>query len=124
MKERVEPIRLLVLDVDGVLTDGSIVYQEDGVELKAFHTHDGLGIRLALESGLAIVVMTGRSSRALKRRAEELGVTRLMQGVRRKGDAVRRLAQDMSLRLDQVAFQATHAEQEAPERPVKNEHCE
>jgi 3-deoxy-D-manno-octulosonate 8-phosphate phosphatase (KDO 8-P phosphatase) len=104
MNERVAPVRLLVLDVDGVLTDGVIVYEEDGAELKAFHTHDGLGIRLALNSGLAIAIMTGRSSRALRRRAEELGVTRLMQGVRRKGEAVRQLAEDLSLSLDEVGF--------------------
>jgi 3-deoxy-D-manno-octulosonate 8-phosphate phosphatase (KDO 8-P phosphatase) len=104
LNEKALDIAMLVLDVDGVLTDGAIVYAEGCTELKAFHTHDGLGIRLALSSGLAVAIVTGRTSQALERRATELGVTRLVQGVTNKAEAVKKLAEELSIKLTQVAF--------------------
>lgn len=67
-------IRLLVLDVDGVLTDGKLYYGADGEMLKAFHVRDGLGIRLALEAGIEVAVISGRASPATATRLRELGV--------------------------------------------------
>lgn len=74
VRAKLEPVRLLVLDVDGVLTDGSLTYLADGEELKTFNVHDGLGIRLLIESGFEVGVITGRSSSAVTKRCAELGV--------------------------------------------------
>ena len=77
---RPERIRLLATDVDGVLTDGRITIADDGTETKAFHVRDGSGIKYAQRSGIPVAFITGRSSRLVARRAEELGVTDVFQG--------------------------------------------
>lgn len=74
IREKLEPIRLLVLDVDGVLTDGTLFYTEDGEQIKNFNVRDGLGIRLLMDCGIEIGVITGRSSPAVSARCAELGV--------------------------------------------------
>ncbi len=104
LRQRAAAVRLLVLDVDGVLTDGTIVYGQNDTELKSFHTHDGLGVKLALGAGLAVALVTGRTSTALERRAGELGVAMVMQGVRDKVEAVKRIAGELSLGLHETAF--------------------
>ena len=70
---KAESIRLLLLDVDGVLTDGSLLYTEEGVEAKAFNTQDGLGIRLVQRCKIDVGIITARNSNLVQRRAEELG---------------------------------------------------
>lgn len=75
---------MLILDVDGVLTDGRIVYDGSGEEFKSFHVRDGHGIVLAVRAGIVPAIITGRSSRAVARRAEELGIREVHQGVRDK----------------------------------------
>jgi len=77
-------IKLLVLDVDGVLTDGSIIYNDKGEETKVFNAKDGLGIRLLMEAGIEICIATGRSSKALHHRCENLGITRVFDGLNDK----------------------------------------
>ena len=77
-------IRLLCLDCDGVLTDGSILLAGDGTESKRFHVHDGLAIKAWLASGRSLAIITARKSDALTRRMSELGVTELHQGVANK----------------------------------------
>jgi len=74
-------IRLLVLDVDGVLTDGGLFYGPDGEQLKRFDVRDGLGIKLLKQSGVVVAIISGRSSPALARRAAELGISELHAGV-------------------------------------------
>jgi len=74
VRAKLEPVRLLVLDVDGVLTDGSLTYSAHGEELKTFNVHDGLGIRLLIESGIEVGVITGRSGAAVATRCADLGV--------------------------------------------------
>jgi len=78
-------IKLLLLDVDGVLTDGSISYTGPELETKTFSVKDGLGIRMLINAGLKIGIVTGRSSAALERRCSELGITCVYDGVRDKG---------------------------------------
>jgi len=73
-------IRLLCLDVDGVLTDGRLVFDNSGNELKRFHVRDGLGIRLWLEAGHEVAIISSRSSEAVTRRAGELGISHVHQG--------------------------------------------
>ena len=77
-------IRLLLLDVDGVLTDGSVVYAQSGSELKSFNTKDGFGIRLLQEAGVEVGLITARSSEAVQRRAQDLKLSHVYQGVRNK----------------------------------------
>jgi 3-deoxy-D-manno-octulosonate 8-phosphate phosphatase (KDO 8-P phosphatase) len=76
LRARLEPIRLLVLDVDGVLTDGTLVYTSRGEESKQFSVRDGLGIRLLLDAGIEIAILSGRRSEAVAIRCRELGISR------------------------------------------------
>ncbi|MDD5555955.1 MAG: HAD hydrolase family protein [bacterium] len=85
VRARARRIRAILADVDGVLTDGRVMYGAGGGEIKRFHVHDGLGVRLARRAGIRVVLASGRSSPALARRARELGVDRLWQGVADKG---------------------------------------
>jgi 3-deoxy-D-manno-octulosonate 8-phosphate phosphatase (KDO 8-P phosphatase) len=94
---------MLVLDVDGVLTDGRIYYADDGIEFKAFDIQDGLGLRMLSASGVDIAVITGRRSRALELRAENLGIRKVFQGVSDKLAVFEQLLRDASLRSDDVA---------------------
>lgn len=80
LSARMDAVRLLVLDVDGVLTDGSIVYSDSGEELKRFHVRDGSGLKLWQSAGMHAAVLSGRSSPAVSRRAAELGISVVLQG--------------------------------------------
>ncbi len=99
-----EQIRLLAMDVDGVLTDGVLYQSSGGDEMKAFHVRDGMGIALALRAGLEVAFVTARSSEVMRRRAAELKVPHLLQGVRDKRAAVRDLAERLGLPPEAVAF--------------------
>ena len=81
-------VELLCLDVDGVMTDGSINLDDHGVETKRFHVRDGTGIRVWTELGYHVALITGRQGQALLHRAHELGITRVIQGSRDKAAAV------------------------------------
>ncbi len=96
-------IELLVLDVDGVLTDGRIVYSTDGQQVLSFHVHDGLGIKLLSESGVKIAIISARKSQALERRASELGIHFLYQGVSDKAACFRQLLTRLGLSPEKVA---------------------
>jgi 3-deoxy-D-manno-octulosonate 8-phosphate phosphatase (KDO 8-P phosphatase) len=74
VRRKLEPIRLLVLDVDGVLTDGTLLYTERGEEIKVFHVRDGLGVRLLQRCGIDVAVITGRSAAAVRTRCRDLGL--------------------------------------------------
>ena len=80
MNARAKKIRMLLLDVDGVLTDGRIILDNQGNELKAFHVRDGHGIKLAQKAGIIIGIITGRTAEVVNRRARELGITEVHQG--------------------------------------------
>lgn len=97
-------IRLLVMDVDGVMTDGKITYTSDGQELKSFNIKDGLGIKRAQASGIETAIITGRTSPMVERRARELGIAHLVQGREDKLAALSDLVDQMKLSLDQVAY--------------------
>jgi 3-deoxy-D-manno-octulosonate 8-phosphate phosphatase (KDO 8-P phosphatase) len=88
---------LLVLDVDGVLTDGRLYYADDGVELKAFNIQDGLGLRMLSASGVTIAIISGRRSTALERRAQNLGVVHVFQDVNDKLSVFQALLTRLSL---------------------------
>ncbi len=102
--DRLRRVRLLALDVDGVLTDGRLYFQADGGEIKAFHTLDGHGIKLVQRAGLQVALITGRDSPMVSRRAAALGIPHLFQGVEEKLPTLRRLCQRLGLELSQVAY--------------------
>lgn len=99
-----QKIKLLALDVDGVLTDGSIYISPAGEVFKGFNAKDGMGISCALRSGLQIAVITGRQSPIVERRCEELGITLLQQGVKDKRLALQQMAQQMGLVREDIAY--------------------
>ena len=97
-------IRLLVMDVDGVMTDGKITYSSDGQEFKSFNIKDGLGIKRAQASGIETAIITGRTSPMVERRARELGIAYFVQGREDKLAALSDLLDQINLSLDQVAY--------------------
>ena len=97
-------LRMVILDVDGVLTDGRIVITSKGEEAKCFNVKDGHGIVLALRAGLKIAWVSGRYSEVTNMRARELGVAMVVQGEPSKLVVVKRLAGELSIPLDQAAF--------------------
>ncbi|MEC8158018.1 MAG: HAD-IIIA family hydrolase [Pseudomonadota bacterium] len=97
-------IRLLVMDVDGVMTDGKVTYTSDGQELKSFNIKDGLGIKRANASGIETAIITARTSPMVERRVLELSITYLIQGREDKLSALADLVRQMNLSLDQVAY--------------------
>ncbi len=102
--ERIKRIRLLVLDVDGVMTDGRLIIGDDGQEYKNFHARDGLGMSMLRKSGVDIAIITARTSNVVKKRATELGIEHLYQGRREKLPAYRELCEAMSLSTTETAF--------------------
>jgi len=96
-------IKLLLLDVDGVLTDGTITYDPSGRELKSFNVKDGYGIVRALNSGVEVAVVSGRHSFAVEKRCRELKVRFVFQGVDDKLKVLKLLSQKLSVEADEVA---------------------
>ena len=101
--ERANDIRLLVLDVDGVLTDGRLYFTARGEQTKCFHVRDGAGIKQVLKAGLQVAVISGRQSKAVEKRMTELGVTWIRQGVEDKLTALRELLDLLNLTPQAVA---------------------
>jgi 3-deoxy-D-manno-octulosonate 8-phosphate phosphatase (KDO 8-P phosphatase) len=97
-------IRLIISDVDGVWTDGRIIYVGDKSEIKEFNVRDGLGAKLAQRVGITVALLTSRRSHALERRALELGITELHQGATNKLEAAERLAQKLAVAFDQILY--------------------
>ena len=101
---RASRIRLLVLDVDGVLTDGGLFYGASGEETKRFHVHDGLALVAARKAGLQIAVLSSRASAAVTRRMTELGVSEVHQGVGDKAGALAALRERLGIPASAVAM--------------------
>ena len=99
-----EKIELLLSDVDGVLTDGSVVYTNEGIEIKRFHIRDGMGIRIWQRAGYRFGLLTARSSNVVKVRAAEMGVEIVRQGFEDKLAETTRIADSLGLDLSQVAY--------------------
>ena len=103
-KDSARPVRLLVLDVDGVLSDGGITYGSGGLEIKKFYVRDGLGIFLAKLAGIKIAVITVRESEAVGRRCGELKVDYLCQGTSDKWKALSGIIDEMGIAASEVAY--------------------
>ena len=104
LTERLKRIRLLVLDVDGVMTDGGLTIGDDGQEYKTFHSHDGLGMKLLKATGVNLAIITGRTSDVVRKRAESTGVAHLYQGAEDKLAAFQDMIQRLGLDAAQCAF--------------------
>lgn len=104
LESRLARVRLLLLDVDGVLTDGGVTWNNDGIEQKTFHIRDGLGLRLWQRAGCRAGIVTGRSSRVVQLRAEELGITLVRQGVEDKLATAAALVAECGVSWEETAF--------------------
>jgi 3-deoxy-D-manno-octulosonate 8-phosphate phosphatase (KDO 8-P phosphatase) len=104
LAQRCRALKLVLSDVDGVMTDGSLLLLADGSEAKAFHVRDGLAIVLAHRAGLRTGLLSGRSSRVVEARASELRISIVRQGVSDKGAALREILASESLRPEEVAY--------------------
>ena len=116
IERRASRIKLLLMDCDGVLTDGRLWLTDDGDEQKSFNTHDGLGLSLLHRAGLKSGIITGRSSRAVARRAQELGVEFVIQGNPDKTAAFEQLLQQAGVDENEVAFVGD----DLPDIPIMN----
>lgn len=103
-KKKLEKIELLVMDVDGTLTDGSMYYNEKGEELKRFFVRDGMGIVLLRKAGIKTAIITSESSKISVTRAEKLKIDYVLTGSNNKSQALENLAKEMGLEIDQIAF--------------------
>jgi 3-deoxy-D-manno-octulosonate 8-phosphate phosphatase (KDO 8-P phosphatase) len=112
--ERARRVRLMVFDVDGVLTDGRLWYGPRGEELKAFHSLDGHGVKLLLQGGIAAAILSGRSSPAVALRAAELGIVHVLQGVEHKRPAFAALLARLGLEPRQAGYMGD----DLPDLPV------
>jgi 3-deoxy-D-manno-octulosonate 8-phosphate phosphatase (KDO 8-P phosphatase) len=111
---RAKKIRLLVLDVDGVLSDGKLYFSNNGEEIKAFNSLDGHGIKMLQASGVEVAIITGRTSQIVQKRAQNLGINLLLQGREDKLAALDELLADKTLNNDEIA----HMGDDYPDLPL------
>jgi len=104
LKVKAKHIKLLILDVDGVLTDGSIILDNEGNEFKSFHVRDGHGIKMLVRAGIVVAIITGRQSKVVERRAQELGIAEVFQRCHDKNLAYRHLIEKYSVKDMEVAY--------------------
>ncbi len=104
LKERASKIKLLVFDVDGVMTDGSITYDENGTEYKTFNAKDGYGLARMIRSGLMTAVITGRRNGTVDRRSQDLHFTEVYQGVKNKLPILEAIMEKYCLDFSQVSY--------------------
>jgi len=101
---KLKQIRLLLLDVDGVLTDGSITYNDNGAESKVFNVKDGLGLRWLMDAGIKVCIATGRTSKALRHRCRDLGIDHIYEGVREKDTLLDSIIEQTGVSDKEIAF--------------------
>lgn len=101
---RARAVKVLVFDVDGVLTDGSLFYGDDGQEYKAFNSRDGHGIKMMRDSGVEAAILTGRTSKVVLHRARNLGISRIIQGAHDKLVAYQAMLAETGLKPEQIAY--------------------
>jgi len=102
--EAARDIEILVLDVDGVLSNGLLIYSNNGEETKTFHPADGLGIKLLQSQGVVVAIITGRLSKIVEKRAAELGIEHVIQGREDKLQALEGLLRELGFDLSRVAY--------------------
>ncbi len=113
-QNKLKKIKLVLLDVDGVLTAGEVIYNDKGEETKIFNVKDGLGIRMLMEVGIEVGIITGRRSKALVHRCDNLKINHLMDGIRDKVAAFEKLLKTTGYAPDQTLFMGD----DLPDLPV------
>jgi len=103
-RERAGRIKLMAFDVDGVLSDGSLFYTDEGIEIKAFNSLDGLGMNLLKKAGITIAVITGRKVANVEARMKHLGIDRLYQGAHNKLETMQKLLTELGLKAEEAGF--------------------
>lgn len=103
-RKKAERIQLAVFDVDGVMTDGGILFGDDGTEYKSFHAHDGLGLVMLQAGGISVAIISSRTSGVVSRRMSELGIKHILQGVDDKQQALVNLLQELDFEPEAMAF--------------------
>ena len=104
LKSRAKDIRLVCFDVDGTLTDGRLYFDSEGLESKAFHVHDGQGLRLLEDNGIAVALITARASESAKARARDLRLSHVFIGVKDKAACLKDLCKQLNITQQQDAF--------------------
>jgi len=104
MKNKLAKIELLLLDVDGVLTDGSITYSDSGEQIKSFNSKDGLGLKLLMNNNIGVGIITARKSKALEHRCNNLGITLLFEGINDKAKALDTISLQTGIKAQKIAF--------------------
>lgn len=117
LKNRASKIKMVAFDVDGVMTDGSITYDENGVEYKTFNVKDGQGIVRITKVGIITAIITARNNATVKHRFDNLGMSRLFMGQKDKMVAMKQLLDEYNLDLSQVAYMGD----DLPDIPVLKE---
>lgn len=102
--EKAKKIKLVIFDIDGVLTTGALFIGDDGQEYKAFNSKDGHGLRMLQDSGVEVAIITGRTSNVVAHRAKDLGITRIYQGKREKLPAYKELIKETGLSHEEIAY--------------------
>lgn len=104
LQQKLAKIKLLALDVDGILTSGNVTYDSSGAEHKSFNIKDGLGIKLAQKAGIKVAIITGRVSPMVERRSKELGLDYVIQGREDKGTALNELSGLSEVEVEHIAY--------------------
>lgn len=114
LKRRLAAVKLLSVDVDGVLTDGGLYFDEAGRQLRKFNVKDGLGLKRAMQAGVEVAIVTASSAQAIRHRAQDLGIRHLVMGSEDKVGAIRKLSQELGIDLKAAA----HIGDDANDLPV------
>ena len=109
-------VKLLALDVDGVLTDGSITYTDDGKEMKTFNAKDGQGIAMLTKLGIKVAIITARTSTIVQKRANDLGIQYVFQGAKNKLEKIEYLKSTLNIKNEEIAYMGD----DLPDIPVLN----
>lgn len=104
LRARARRLKLMVFDVDGVMTDGRLYYGPDGEQFKVFNTQDGHGMKKLAAAGVTLAIITGRNSRMVSQRAEELGIAHVIQGRTDKREALMELARQLQLDAGEIGY--------------------
>ncbi|MBU1235781.1 MAG: phenylphosphate carboxylase subunit delta [Gammaproteobacteria bacterium] len=103
-REKAQRVRLMAFDIDGVMTDGRLYFSPNGDEMKSFFSRDGLGLKMLANSGVKLAIITGRNSPIVTRRAENLGIDLIFQGIENKRAAMERLLEGEGLKFAQAGY--------------------
>ncbi len=104
LKSKLEKVKLLVMDIDGTLTDGAMYYSADGEELKRFSTRDGMGVTLLHKSNIKTAILTSENSQIALKRGEKLKINKIILNSKDKTNALRQLSKEFSVNLDEIAY--------------------